>query len=97
MSNEELTIAELALEERRTAAIAFADIVLWVPTTDGSFMSVSHYRPSSAATLFYRDFVGQLIKPQWRSQVTEAYETRRIVDSTAPDCYEETPTRAPGF
>jgi two-component sensor histidine kinase len=75
------------------ADLAFADIVLWVPTDDGSFMSVSHYRPSSAATLFYRDFVGQLIKPQWRSQVTEAYETGRIVDSTAPDWYEETPTR----
>jgi two-component sensor histidine kinase len=75
------------------ADLAFADIVLWVPTGDGSFMSVSHYRPSSAATLFYRDFVGQLIKPQWRSQVTEAYETARIVDSTAPDWYEETPTR----
>jgi two-component sensor histidine kinase len=75
------------------ADLAFADIVLWVPTGDGSFMSVSHYRPSSAATLFYRDFVGQLIKPQWRSQVTEAYETGRIVDSTAPDWYEETPTR----
>ncbi|HEV7848658.1 MAG TPA: histidine kinase N-terminal domain-containing protein [Mycetocola sp.] len=75
------------------ADLAFADIVLWVPTGDGSFMSVSHYRPSSAATLFYRDFVGQLIKPQWRAQVTEAYETARIVDSTAPDWYEETPTR----
>ena len=75
------------------ADLAFADIVLWVPTRDGSFMSVSHYRPSSAATLFYRDFVGQLIKPQWRTQVTEAFESGSITDSTAPDWYEETPTR----
>ena len=75
------------------ADLAFADIVLWVPTSDGSFMSVSHYRPSSAATLFYRDFVGQLIKPQWRTQVTEAFESGSITDSTAPDWYEETPTR----
>ncbi|MET1053341.1 MAG: histidine kinase N-terminal domain-containing protein [Mycetocola sp.] len=75
------------------ADLAFADIVLWVPTADGSFMSVSHYRPSSAATLFYRDFVGQLVKPQWRAQVTEAFATGQITDSTAPDWYEETPTR----
>ncbi|GHD42820.1 ATPase [Mycetocola manganoxydans] len=75
------------------ADLAFADIVLWVPTEDGSFVSVSHHRPSSAATLFYRDFVGQSIKPQWRAQVTEAFESARIVDSTAPDWYEETPTR----
>ncbi|MBG6239595.1 two-component sensor histidine kinase [Mycetocola sp. CAN_C7] len=75
------------------ADLAFADIVLWVPTADGSFMSVSHYRPSSAATLFYRDFVGQLIKPQWRAQVSEAFASGQITDSTAPDWYEETPTR----
>jgi two-component sensor histidine kinase/PAS domain-containing protein len=75
------------------ADLAFADIVLWVPTTDDSFVAVAHYRPSSAATLFYRDFVGQRIKQQWRSQVTEAFETGVIVDSSAPDWYEETPTR----
>jgi Signal transduction histidine kinase len=74
------------------ADLAFADIVLWVPTDDG-FVAVSHSRPSSAATLFYRDFVGQGIKPQWRDQVVEAFETASIVDSNAPDWYEEMPTR----
>ncbi|WBU37822.1 sensor histidine kinase [Homoserinibacter sp. YIM 151385] len=75
------------------ADLAFADIVLWVPTDDGSFIAVAHSRPSSAATLFYRDFVGQRVKPEWKQQVTEAYETARIVDTAAPDWYEETPTR----
>ena len=41
------------------ADLAFADIVLWVPTADDGFVAVAHARPSSAATLFYRDFVGQ--------------------------------------
>ena len=36
------------------ADLAFADIVLWVPT-EGGFIAVAHSRPSSAATLFYRD------------------------------------------
>lgn len=75
------------------ADLAFADIVLWVPTADDSFVAVAHARPSSAATLFYRDFVGQRIKSEWRAQVVEAFETARIVDTSAPDWFEETPTR----
>ncbi|WP_210480681.1 sensor histidine kinase [Naasia sp. SYSU D00948] len=75
------------------ADLAFADIVLWVPTDDNSFVAVAHARPSSSATLFYRDFVGQRIKSEWRALVTEAFETARIVDSSAPDWFEETPTR----
>ncbi|MCX7521096.1 histidine kinase N-terminal domain-containing protein [Microbacterium sp. STN6] len=77
------------------ADLAFADIVLWVPSddADGEFVAVAHARPSSAATLFYRDFVGQKIKAEWRDQVMRAFETAQIVDSSAPDWYEETPTR----
>jgi two-component sensor histidine kinase/PAS domain-containing protein len=83
----------LVADAQLLADLAFADIVLWVPTASGSFIAVSHSRPSSAATLFYRDFVGQEIKPEWRQQVTEAFETAHIVDTAAPDWYEETPTR----
>lgn len=75
------------------ADLAFADIVLWVPSTEGSFIAVSHARPSSSATLFYRDFVGQKIRSEWRRQVTEAFELNMPVDYGAPDWYEETPTR----
>jgi two-component sensor histidine kinase len=75
------------------ADLAFADIVLWVPTAGGSFVAVAHARPSSAATLFYRDFVGQEVKPEWRQQIMQAFEAGQIVDSSAPDWYEETPTR----
>jgi two-component sensor histidine kinase len=75
------------------ADLAFADIVLWIPTAGDSFVAVAHARPSSSATLFYRDFVGQQIKPEWKKQVTQAFQTARIVDSATPDWYEETPTR----
>ncbi|WP_105035831.1 sensor histidine kinase [Cryobacterium aureum] len=83
----------LVADGQLLADLAFADIVVWVPAQAGSFVAVAHARPSSAATLFYRDFVGQQIKVEWRNQVTEAFETARIVDATAPDWYEETPTR----
>ena len=75
------------------ADLAFADIVLWVPSAEGSFVAVAHARPSSSATLFYRDFVGQAIKPEWKQQVTQSFETCSIVDSGTPTWYEETPTR----
>lgn len=75
------------------ADLAFADIVLWVPTTDGTFVAVAHARPSSSATLFYRDFVGQNVRPEWRKQITDAFSRAEIVDTTSPDWYEETPTR----
>ena len=75
------------------ADLAFADIVLWVPSAEGGFVAVAHARPSSSATLFYRDFVGQAIKPEWKQQVTQSFETCSIIDSGAPTWYEETPTR----
>jgi two-component sensor histidine kinase len=75
------------------ADLAFADIVVWVPTQDDSFIAVAHTRPGGAATLFYRDIVGDLVRPQWRTQVREAFDSGRIVDSASPDWFEETPTR----
>lgn len=75
------------------ADLAFADIVVWVPTADDSFIAVAHTRPSGAATLFYRDIVGDRVRPQWRTQIRDAFRDVRIVDSSSPDWFEETPTR----
>ena len=83
----------LAGDGQLLADLAFADIVIWVPTADDSFIAVAHTRPSGAATLFYRDIVGDRVRPQWRTQVREAFQTGRIVDSASPDWFEETPTR----
>ncbi|WP_405002697.1 sensor histidine kinase [Georgenia subflava] len=41
------------------ADLAFADLVLWLPTQDGSFVVAAHSRPSTAATVHYEDIVGQ--------------------------------------
>ena len=61
--------------------------------SDDDFVAVAHSRPSSAATLFYRDFVGQGIRAEWKGLVSQAFTTGEIVDSSAPDWYEEMPTR----
>ena len=83
----------LAGDGQLLADLAFADIVIWVPTADDGFTAVAHTRPSGAATLFYRDIVGDRVRPQWRTQVRDAFQTGRIVDSASPDWFEETPTR----
>ncbi|MGI6879377.1 sensor histidine kinase [Microbacterium sp. gxy059] len=75
------------------ADLASADIVIWGMTADDSFQAVAHVRPSGAATLFYRDIVGEKVRPQWQSQVREAFTSKRIVDSSSPEWFEETPTR----
>ncbi|MDX2377069.1 PAS domain-containing sensor histidine kinase [Microbacterium sp. LRZ72] len=83
----------LAGDGQLLADLAFADIVIWVPTPDDSFVAVAHTRPSGAATLFYRDIVGERVRPQWRTQVRETFHSATIVDSASPDWFEETPTR----
>jgi len=83
----------LAGDGQLLADLAFADIVIWVPTADESFIAVAHTRPGGAATLFYRDIVGDRVRPQWRTQVKDAFTQARIVDSASPDWFEETPTR----
>jgi len=83
----------LAGDGQLLADLAFADIVVWVPTPDDSFIAVAHTRPSGAATLFYRDIVGDAVRPQWRTQVKDAFTQVRMVDSASPDWFEETPTR----
>ena len=75
------------------ADLAVADVVLWVPDTEGEFVAASHARPSGAVTLFYRDFVGQKVRQEWRGQITQAFETRIISESADPAWFEETPTR----
>lgn len=84
---------QLVSEGQLLADLAFADIVMWAPTEQGSFLAVSHLRPSSAATLFYRDVVESTIRPEWVEIVSQAYTTGEIVDSKLPDGYAEGPTR----
>ncbi|SDM49735.1 sensor histidine kinase [Microbacterium azadirachtae] len=83
----------LAGDGQLLADLASADIVIWIASADGSFIAVAHTRPSGAATLFYRDIVGERVRPQWRTQVQGAFDTAEIVDSANPDWFEETPTR----
>lgn len=75
------------------ADLAFADLVLWVPTPDGSFVAAGHARPSSAATIFYRDISGEKVRKEWAGPIQKAFASGKIVHVEAPDSYDDMPTR----
>ncbi|WP_448072896.1 sensor histidine kinase [Georgenia yuyongxinii] len=52
------------------ADLAFADLVLWLPSRDGGFLAAAHCRPSTAATVHYDDIVGDRL-PEQRQQLFE--------------------------
>jgi two-component sensor histidine kinase len=78
----------LLSEWQLTADLLFADLVLWVPSKQGDFIAVGHARPSSAATIFFRDITGETIKKEWLPLAKQAFESGEIAilktsDSTA--------------
>ena len=75
------------------ADLVFADLVLWLPTPDGSFVAAGHARPSSAATIFYRDISGEPVRKEWAAQVKQAFETGKTVDTKAQAGSDGTTTR----
>jgi len=70
------------------ADMLFADLVLWVPNADGSFMAVSHARPSSAATIFYRDISGEAPRKNWDALIKKTYKDASAIDLVGPDVFE---------
>ncbi len=75
------------------ADLAFADLVLWVRDASGEFVAVAHARPSGSNTVFYRDIIGQRIREQWATLVTEAFESGSAVSSSSPDWFDQAATR----
>jgi two-component sensor histidine kinase len=86
-------LTRLQSEWQLVADLLFADLVLWVPTKDGSFVAAGHARPSSAATVFYRDISGEAIRKEWLATVKQAFESGQIVERKSSDTVAGLPTR----
>jgi len=90
LAAEEIEWLELLVDDWPLLAdLSLGDIVLWVPTTDGSYIAVAHSRPAGSVTMFYRDVIGDFMRPDWREPVDEAMELGGPVTSKAPIWYEE--------
>lgn len=61
------------------ADLAAADLVLWLPTTNGDFVAISLCRTAGATTVHLEDVVGLRSSQAKTRLLQEAYETQRIV------------------
>ncbi|CAB4630349.1 unannotated protein [freshwater metagenome] len=71
-------LALLLSEWQLVADLLFADLVLWIPSKQGEFVAAGHARPSSAATVFFRDITGEAIKKEWLALAKQAFESGEI-------------------
>ncbi|NCT92289.1 PAS domain-containing protein [Cellulomonas sp. APG4] len=64
--------------------LAFADLVLWLPTRDESWVAVAQARPSTGATVHYDDVVGSTAPEGQRPQLERALTDVAIQRSREP-------------
>uniref|UniRef100_UPI0015C5181F histidine kinase N-terminal domain-containing protein n=1 Tax=Streptomyces alboverticillatus TaxID=173770 RepID=UPI0015C5181F len=69
----------LVSEWQLLSDLSFADLVLWVPTLDGTrYVSVAQMRPNTGPTSYQDDMVGHLVRegdPEWREEVPVRVES----------------------
>lgn len=59
--------------------LAFADLVLWLPATDGDYVAIAHCRPSTAATVHHDDIIGGRSPKSLQETLDEAASTQQMV------------------
>ncbi|MQY13621.1 putative sensor histidine kinase pdtaS [Streptomyces sp. RB5] len=84
----------LVSEWQLLADLSFADLVLWIPTLEGSrYVSVAQMRPNTGPTSYQDDMVGHLVPRGRRPMLDVAYDEGRIVREGDPEWREEVPVR----
>ena len=75
------------------ADLAFADLALWFPLPDGSYVALAHARPSTSHTVFHSDFVGERIRADLQPLVEKAWASQSIERSSETNWTTETAMR----
>jgi len=84
----------LVSEWQLLSDLSFADLVLWVPTSDGTrYVSVAQMRPNTGPTSYQDDMVGHLVPRGRRPMLDAAHDEGRIVREGDPEWREEVPVR----
>lgn len=83
----------LQSEWQLIADLLFADLVMWLPTAEGGFVAAGHARPSSAATMFFRDITSEPIRKEWLREVSKAFKSGEIIQLQTPDSDSGLPVR----
>jgi two-component sensor histidine kinase len=73
--------------------LSFADLVLWVPSTEGSWYAAAHIRPTTGPLVFFEDVVGRRLDRGRRPAVDQAFSELRIVRGRDPEWRDDMPFR----
>jgi two-component sensor histidine kinase len=83
-------LRELVADWQLLSDLSFADLILWVPlrkdemSWPSGYIAVAHIRPTTAATVFANDVIGDEIAWGDRSYIDHALSTGEIVRDTQP-------------
>ena len=72
------------------ADLAFADLALWFPLPEGTYVALAHARPSTSHTVFHSDFVGERIRADLQPLVDKAWKSQTIERSSETNWTTET-------
>ncbi|MER2135546.1 MAG: PAS domain-containing sensor histidine kinase [Arthrobacter sp.] len=75
------------------ADLAFADLALWFPLPEGTYVALAHARPSTSHTVFHSDFVGERIRADLQPLVDKAWKSQTIERSSETNWTTETAMR----
>lgn len=88
-------IRELTADWQLLADLSFADLVLWVPlrkdfkSWPSGYVAVAHIRPTTAATVFNQDLIGEEITWGSRPRIDQALSEAEIIRHTEPEKFGE--------
>ena len=87
-------LQQLVAEWQLLSDLSFADLLLWVPTaTDGEFLCAAQCRPTTGATAYLQDRVGERLSGSRAAALRIAMAESRIFRESDPDWEGETPIR----
>ena len=88
-------IRELTSDWQLLADLSFADLILWVPlrkdfkTWPSGYVAVAHIRPTTAATVFNQDVIGDEIAWGARPRIDQALSEAEIIRDAQPEKFGE--------
>ena len=83
-------LRDLVREGQLVADLSFADMALWLETTNEEFVCTALFRPGNSNTIFYRDIVGTAPSESWSNLLTECLRRGTIIEADQPIWIEET-------
>ena len=88
-------IRELTTDWQLLADLSFADLILWVPlrkdfkSWPSGYVAVAHIRPTTAATVFTQDLIGEEITWGSRPRIDQALSGAEIIRDAEPEKFGE--------